>query len=237
LRDFVLSLARGQRLLLVVDDVDEIDEPSAAWLAALAHKTERNGLLLTLSVDSEPRHASASLRLLRLVAQRVELEQLTAEQTLTLVGSLFGDVPNLQLLAAKIYMLAQGNPRATMDLAQHLRERGLARYEAGSWLLPATIADGDLPKTLSDALAGRLAGLSSDARSLLEVMCLADGDALSLKSYVELTRFDNHARAYAAFHELEAACAGCPASRVRAGPADAPRCVSMLGRRARPTPR
>jgi hypothetical protein len=38
LRDFILTLSKSQRVPIAVDDVDRIDEPSAALLAALADK-------------------------------------------------------------------------------------------------------------------------------------------------------------------------------------------------------
>ena len=44
LRDFVLSLARAPAIVIAVDDVERIDEPSAALLAALAHHAERHQL-------------------------------------------------------------------------------------------------------------------------------------------------------------------------------------------------
>jgi len=73
----VIALARVQRTVIVVDDVDGIDEPSAALLAALAYKTERNPLMLVLACDHELGDAaSGSLRLLRKVAHSVVLPQL-----------------------------------------------------------------------------------------------------------------------------------------------------------------
>jgi tetratricopeptide (TPR) repeat protein len=206
LRDLVLSLSRNQRLLLAVDDVDKIDEPSAAFLAALAHKTERHAVMLALSIEREHGPStSASLRLLRLVADTISLEPLQPEETLTLMRSIFGDVPSLQFVAGRIHALAQGSPRASMDLARHLAERDLARYEAGSWLLPSQLDDGDLPKTLADALAGRLCALGSDARALLDVQCLADGDALRLTDYPQLAGLGDHKRVFSALDELLAA--------------------------------
>src|SRR5204862_2310794 len=82
LRDFVIALARVQRTVIVVDDVDAIDEPSAALLAALAYKTERNPLMLVLASDNEVRDdATGSLRLLRKVAHAVVLQQLQPAET------------------------------------------------------------------------------------------------------------------------------------------------------------
>ncbi|HKU43394.1 MAG TPA: serine/threonine-protein kinase, partial [Polyangiales bacterium] len=146
LRDFVLALARKQRLLIAVDDADRIDEPSAAWLAALADKAERQKLMLVMALDSEHQtDAVASLQLFRSLAQRVPLPPLDAEQSEALLRSVFGDVPNLGLAAGRIHGLAQGNPRATMELAQHLVDSGLARYEGGTWSLPHLLGSADLP--------------------------------------------------------------------------------------------
>ncbi|MFI5305948.1 MAG: protein kinase [Polyangiales bacterium] len=206
LRDFVLSLSRGQRLLLVVDDADRIDEPSLALLAALAHKTERHSIMIALSATRETgRVETPSMRLLREVATPVVLEPLTAEQIEALVRSVFGDVANLQLVAGRIHELSHGSPRAAMELAQHLVDRGLARYEAGSWLLPAELDDSDLPRSLGDSLARRLAVLSADARELCDVLSLADGDPLALADYPVLTGHGDAGRVFCALDELVAA--------------------------------
>ena len=210
LRDFLLELSRSQRLLIAVDDVDKIDEPSAAVLAALAHKSARNAVMLAMTMEREHGPSpSASLRLLRLVARSIELLPLDAEQTQTLIRSIFGDVPNSQLVAARIHALAQGNPRATMDLVQHLVARELARYQAGSWLLPVQLDEGDLPVTLADGLATRLAALGPDARALATVQCIADGESLTVAEYSELTLIAEHSRVFAALDELVAARVFC----------------------------
>jgi hypothetical protein len=165
LRDFILTLARQQRLVVIVDDADHIDEPSAALLAAIAYKTERHPIMLALAVDREQKQsASASLRLLHMMGTSIELAQLTAEQTEALVRSVFGSVPNLPLMAAHFQALSHGNPRAIMELSQHLVDRGLAHYEAGSWSLPDKLSERDLPSTLAASLSARLARLSDDAR-------------------------------------------------------------------------
>jgi hypothetical protein len=208
LRDFILSLARQQRLVVVVDDADHIDEPSAALLAAIAYKTERHPILLALSVDRDRKQsASASLRLLHMVATTIELAQLTAEQTEALVRSVFGAVPNLPLMAARIQALSHGEPRAVMELAQHLVDRGLAHYESGSWSLPDKLSERDLPSTLSASLSARLARLSSDAREVCDALCLADGDAasLSIDDFVALSTHRDPRRVFQAFDDLVAA--------------------------------
>ena len=208
LRDFVLAVARAQRLVIVIDDIDLIDEPSTALLAALAHKTERHPLVLALGARKEPDAPTPpSLRFLQLVADTIELDALVADQTEALLKSVFGAVPYLPLVAARIHALSQGSPRTIMALAQHLVDRGLARYEAGTWVMPAQLAESDLPESLSASLLARLSACSPDARELCEALCLAveDFDALSTSDYVELTSHRDHGRVLSALDELVAA--------------------------------
>lgn len=206
LRDFVLAIARSQRLLIAIDDADHIDEPSAAFLAALADKSDRRSLMLVLAV--EPEHSSdaaRSLSLVRLLAQRTRLPPLDAEQTEALLRSVFGEVRNLGLWAAQIHAIAAGNPRTTMELAQQLVDRGVARYEAGSWLLLQQLDKIDLPKTLAESLTNRLASLSPDARELAEALCIADPQSFPLSAYRALTRHRDQKRMFAALEELVSA--------------------------------
>jgi tetratricopeptide (TPR) repeat protein len=205
LRDFILVLARQQRLVIVIDDADKIDEQSAALLAAIAHKTERHPLFLAIAVDPERGFAvSAPMRLLQLVSERIELDLLKHDQTENLLRSVFGDVPYLPMVAGRIHQLSQGNPRTIMELAQHLVDRGLARYEAGAWSLPHLLGDSDLPDTLSASLTSRLRELSNEARELCEALCLADtdGEQLIVSNYAELTTHGDPRRVFAALDEL-----------------------------------
>jgi len=206
LRDFILTLGSQQRLLLVVDDADRIDEVSAALLAAVGDKSDSLSLMLVLAMGSDVEQTrSASQNLLRSVAHRVELEPLDLEQTGSLMRSVFGDVPNVELCAGRIYSLAQGSPRISMELAQHLVDRGLARYESGRWSLPVRLHENDLPATLSGSLALRLNQLTEDARELADALAIADGHRLSLASYGQLTTHRDSQRVFAALQELVSA--------------------------------
>jgi tRNA A-37 threonylcarbamoyl transferase component Bud32 len=187
LRDLLLELCAEQRTLLVVDDVGVIDQASLAWLASVANKLERRALGLVLATDLQVRvEHSASLRLLRDVATRIELQPFSASETEALMRSVFGDVPNLQLVAAYVHRLAQGNANASMELAQHLVRRGLCRYEAGTWSLAAKLSEGELPSSLAESLEVRLDALSADAHALCEVASIASGPALHFESFTHL---------------------------------------------------
>ena len=203
LREFVLSIGNAQRLVIAVDDADRIDEPSAALLASLTHKAERRPVLLALTVDSDVRSASTgSLRLLWSLSRTVETTQLSADECEALMRSVFGDAANVSMCASRIHGLSRGNPRATMELAQHLVDTGRARYEAGGWVLPAALDERELPSSLAESLAARLRALSQDARELLDALMLADGDALPLGAYPQLTAHGSMRGVFSALDEL-----------------------------------
>jgi hypothetical protein len=205
LRDFVLTLARKNRLLIAVDDADRIDEPSMAWLAAIADKAEQQGVLLALAMEPERAGEPAPAGVLRSLAQLEVLQPLAAEQTESLLRSVFGDAKNVGFVAGHIHALSQGSPRATIELAQHLADRGLARYESGSWLLPSELDVSDMPATLAESLSRRLDGLGADARELAEALCIGEAQPLPATHYKALTSHGDQGRTFQALEELVAA--------------------------------
>lgn len=200
-QELLLAAARSQPLLIAVDDIDAIDEPSAALLGMLAQVIKQRPLVL-VTTSAGAASGGPALALLRETAGVARLEALDAEQSEALLRSVFGDVAHLVPLAATVFEIAEGNPRATMTLAADLIEHGLARYEAGSWSLPAELHARDLPSSASAALLGRLARLSADARELAEVFALSEPSTLPLELLPALCAHDDRARAYDAFDEL-----------------------------------
>jgi tetratricopeptide (TPR) repeat protein/predicted Ser/Thr protein kinase len=204
LRDWILSLAKVQRLVVVVDDIERIDDPSLACLSALALKADRHPIVLALALEQGASGPTA-LRLLVELGQPIEVGHLQLPETEALVRSLFGEVANLPACAARIHRVSHGNPRAIMELAQHLVRTGGARYRAGSWVLPAKLDETDLPDDLAASLSARLRDLNPDARELAEVLALADLDTLRMSAYPALTRHRDAKRVFHALNELVAA--------------------------------
>ena len=135
-------------------------------------------------------------------ARVVELTPFALEDTEALLSSLFSDVPHVHALAARIHARADGSPRGCMELTEHLKARGLVRYSAGSWELPAELDDDDLPSSLSSARKMRLQALSADARELAEALAVADGSGLDFHAYVELIEHGDLERVRMALDEL-----------------------------------
>jgi hypothetical protein len=206
LRDWVLSLASSFKLVIAVDDVDGIDAPSAAWLAALAYRVERHPLGLVVTRGSGPDAVVLpSLSLLSELGHVIDLSPLTGKHVDALLRSVFGEADNLSLLSLRVHELSGGNPRAVMGLLEHLLDRGALRYEAGSWQVPADLDAASLPTSLSEALAARMERVSESARALAEALSLVQDDGVALADYPLLTESRDHGELFRSLDELVAA--------------------------------
>jgi tetratricopeptide (TPR) repeat protein len=117
-----------------------------------------------------------------------------------LAGALFGDVPNLECVSDFFYRNAQGNPKLTLELAQHLLARGALSYAGGSWVLPDRI-DETMPRDMAQTLMLRLESIDDDARRLVELMCVRRRGA-STEQLLELAAPLSNERVFRALEEL-----------------------------------
>ena len=191
----LIEAGRRQLLIVAVDDVQRCDQPSASLLAALTARLERTRLLLLLTIDSSaPGRATDAMAVLAEHCLDLGLEPLTRAESEELLSSIFGTVPNLGALGAAIHELARGNPRTTLDLAQHLVDRGALRYADGSWTLPEKIDPAVLPRNAEDAVSERLARLDPVARFMIEAHALSSFDTCSRDEYLALLPDAGHQR-------------------------------------------
>ena len=205
---WLLALCQRQCLVIVIDDAHRADASSLSALALLAQQASEQRLALVLSALEGAPGASAPLAFaaLRRKATVLALEPLDEACTQQLARALFGDVPHVTRIAGWMYKLAGGNPRSCMELAAHLVERGVVRYEQGGWLLPPMLSERELPTSFEHTLEQRLTGLSADARELLLGLALSD-TALGLDDYPWLLEADatGSPRMFAALDQLVAA--------------------------------
>jgi tetratricopeptide (TPR) repeat protein len=182
-----LAVSRKLPLAIAVDDIHRIDEPSLAFLAALASQVERQRLLVISTADRDAAPTDRiAFDVLTRNSTRISLAPLDRADTEQLFVSVFGDVPNVQLLADGIHAVAQGNPRASMDVAQHLIDKGMIRYEGGAWTLPERLAPSDLPESAEAALAERIEGLAALPRWLAQAQALATHATFTRDDYAGL---------------------------------------------------
>lgn len=170
----LLTCARDRALLLAVDDAHRIDAGSLAVFALLAQAARDHKLIVCAAL---PTHVNADdsipLRMLDAATRRVELRPWTLEQTESLLQSVFGDVPNVPLLADRIQRVARGNPRDTMQLAQHLVDTEVVRHQTGGWLLPTKLDEVVLPSSMAQAQRHAIDLLDAGSRALAATLALA----------------------------------------------------------------
>jgi tRNA A-37 threonylcarbamoyl transferase component Bud32/tetratricopeptide (TPR) repeat protein len=166
-----LAMARVQPIAILVDDLDALDEASAAFLAALAHEARGTQILIVSSLrQDEHRVLPKALAAQRQLATQVTLPPLSSAETQELLRSVFGEARHLGRVAELLHRLSQGSPAHVMELAEYLVKSNIALYLNGSWVLPQTLEEEHLPATRGEMFAARLRRLSEDARALGQVL-------------------------------------------------------------------
>ena len=80
--------------------------------------------------------------------------------------------PTAGRVARLLYEKSAGNPQQCMDLAQLLVKKKIAKYVAGTWVLPLEVAGDELPSRVEEISSARLADLSQSARELAEALSI-----------------------------------------------------------------
>ncbi len=179
LRKWLLSLCERGPLVLAIDDADLADEESLGLLASLVQDEERGHLPLLLALATGRGTGSMPLARLLMGARRVPLANLEEHEVVALLDGVFGEVPNTRRIAHWLHRETGGNPAQSIDLLRLLIQQGAVRYQRGTFSLPHDIDPGVARERRADALLTRVAGLSHDARALMELLCLQQG-SLSL---------------------------------------------------------
>ncbi len=154
--DLLCEVATEDPLLLVVDDAQWLDRPSADVLAFVARRIESDPILLLVAArDGYP----ADLTVAGLPEQRLAgLAEVTAAALLDAV------TPGLSSAArARVLKEAAGNPLALLELPAVAQDVGEVR---------------PLTERLERAFAGRALDLPGASRLVLLAAALDDGDAL-----------------------------------------------------------
>lgn len=189
LRHWLLEVSRARPLLLAIDDLPRIDESSAACVALLAQHVADHAIVIASSVGNEDIEESpvrGAVELLAGASTMFEVEPLTLELTEQLLGSVFGEVPNLHLVARYVQQVSGGNPRDIMRLAQHLVTEQVVQYQAGAWSLPAQLDASSLPASMADAMHARIEHLTVDQRQLALAFACEPGLTFSFEECAAL---------------------------------------------------
>jgi tetratricopeptide (TPR) repeat protein len=196
------AVSEQEKLAVFVDDADELDDASGAFVSALARSsTESAVLVVASSTESAGKTDSDTMKVVRATSVGVHLEAMHLDVTRALLRSAFGDVPNLPRLAERLHERSEGNPQRCLDLVLHLVRQDVIEYQGGTWILPIELPDDRLPKTFDAVLARRFDQLSSVARSVAQILGLQRGP-LSVETLTALFDGDQAGRVSLAVDEL-----------------------------------
>jgi DNA-binding SARP family transcriptional activator len=179
------AVPAGQRLLLVVDDVDHLDDLSRAIVLSLVVD---HAVFAVLTIRLEPdvdggRGLDPGLE--HLVKdghlECLRLTELDSEAVETLLHRVL-EGPMLRDDLQRLSSVSLGNPGVLRQLVETAREGGSLSQAHGVWRLTGAI---EATPTLEGLVARRLAGLDGDARHALELMAIAG--ELSLQVLIDLT--------------------------------------------------
>jgi serine/threonine-protein kinase len=202
LRQLVVAVAKHSPLLIAVDDFERLDTGGRALVALLAHEASGHPLLVVATTACDRNAENDATRLLTGGWTELPLRALDGEQTRTLLTSIFGDVPNMEALVQRLHAVSAGNPQALMLLAQHLLDRSIVRFEAGTWVLPETIDAGELPETLAQAFRVAAQSLSEDARGLGRAFARCADQSFTAEECVALTEHGDWPRTFRSLDQL-----------------------------------
>ncbi len=162
-----------QRMALIIDDAQELDEASAALLDQLA---DRGGIFIVFTVRLGDRDIATITRMWKdQQILRIEIGPLPARDLRTLAQIAVGGPVDGGSLQA-IVDASQGNVLFLRELIQGAMESGSLSSELGLWRLNGSLAHS--PR-LRDLVEQRLTGLQDQEREALELVAL--GDPLGLE--------------------------------------------------------
>jgi tRNA A-37 threonylcarbamoyl transferase component Bud32 len=122
--DWLTEVAEHKCVVVAVDDIHRIDEPSAAFIALLSDRAPQKSMVVVVTAQTDaPATSQRALALLSQTGARIKLRNLSSEDTEKLLTSVFGEVPNIRLLADRLHAVSEGNPRTIMQLAQYLLDK------------------------------------------------------------------------------------------------------------------
>lgn len=184
----VLSVATERPTVLFIDDLQWCDTETCALLHFLTRRFERSpvALVATLTLGELERDAP-SARLSRALRTQAHAAVVTlaplGEKEVWLMIREMGRISaptGARRFAARVHEVTDGNPFHVIELVKTLFAQGLLATDSatGEWVAPTATSAGSysqlqMPRTVRDAIAERVAGLPYELRDLLATIAAA----------------------------------------------------------------
>jgi class 3 adenylate cyclase/tetratricopeptide (TPR) repeat protein len=161
-----LGIAHQEPLLFSLEDVQWADASSLELLGRLAQALSKAPLLLLLNYRPDPpiEEPWSDLSL----TTRLELEELTMEDSIELLAAMLNGPPPPEVLP--LLERTQGNPYFIEELVRSLIASGdLARSESGMWVLTRPLEQVAVPTSIEGLIFARLDRLDEPRHGLVQV--------------------------------------------------------------------
>jgi adenylate cyclase len=161
-----LVLQRGVTpSVIIIEDLHWLDEASEKFVAALVEAVAATKTLLLL--NCRPSYAADWMQ--SAGYQQIDLADLDAEATVTLVDELVGLHPDTQDVRRRIAERSAGNPFFAEELVRSLAEHLTFLGEQGNYRLGLDADIGVLPATVQAVIGARIDRLAAAERDLLQI--------------------------------------------------------------------
>lgn len=160
----VVSQRGAIRSVIILEDLHWLDEASETFVAALAEAVLSTRCLLV--VNSRPGHDRSWMQGPQV--HRIELADLTQQDTEALIVSLVGPDPPLADLRHRIAARSGGNPFFAEELVHALQGQGIITGQHGAFRRSEMPGRGVLPATVQAVISARIDSLPVQMRRVLQ---------------------------------------------------------------------
>ena len=162
----IKARSRHEAAVLVIEDLQWVDDASAAFVERMAEAVVGTRILLlcTYRPEHEPPWMNGGRHI------ELRLAPLDATATGDLLGELLGRDASLDRLAARIGRRAGGNPFFIEEIVQALAESGRLAGEPSRYRLEVELDGVVLPPTVQAGLSARLDRLRPGEKALVQTM-------------------------------------------------------------------
>jgi transcriptional regulator with AAA-type ATPase domain/tetratricopeptide (TPR) repeat protein len=160
----LLRESRRRPLLLVLDDLHWIDAESQAFLDTLVEGVPAAHIMVLLTCRPEYRHGWGGMSFYT----QLSVAPLPVESAHELLDGLLGREAALLPVKERLIEWAGGNPFFLEEISRSVIETGVLVGDRGAYRLARPLTDVEVPSTVEEVLAARVARLAEGSRDVLD---------------------------------------------------------------------
>ncbi|MEO0161411.1 MAG: sigma 54-interacting transcriptional regulator [candidate division WOR-3 bacterium] len=171
--EHLLEYARNRRVVLLIDDLDELSDYELGLMRFIGHSLEETNITLIGTATSELRVKDLNFFQLNLRPFSRNEVQLLIERTFFEIKPRDGQ--DLTSFIDWLYQHTGGNPLFIVETLKELHNQRILRYYINHWEIDIeTLHRAGIPENVAGLLSRRLQRLSGNALAILKILMIAD---------------------------------------------------------------